>query len=423
VFDSLDPNLVPGDVNDRNDTFRLNLSSGVINAVSVNAAGTPQGDSLFASQINSNGTRVAFISNATTLVAGDTNGFSDVFVWDTTAATPIRRVSIATGGAQSNNTVSDAFGIDDAGNRVVFQTRASNLVAGDTNNTDDVFLHIIDTGITTRISVDNGGAQLSENAINPSISSDGRYIAYAVRAAEEELYLYDTVSQSRTRITPPAGVSPVGVSLRFGRDPRYLGYVGRGGDGKDRAYRYDRLATNANFELLRLTNDEPFRPEFIADVRIASATHAVVNTNVPLGDNDRNGAEDLLLVTLEGGTVALAGGTLSVPEGIGSVDIAVTRSGGSDGLVNVSGSFSPITAQAADFSVSQSLALWESGVSGVANLRINIVDDALPEPAETLQVTLVGPGGGVALGTPTTLTIEIRASDLPDLVFSNGFEN
>jgi hypothetical protein len=201
-----------------------------------------------------------------------------------------------------------------------------------------------------------------------------------------------------------------------------LSYVGYGGVGGDKAFRYDRFALNRNFELLRIPSDNPFRSLFIADVQLASATLAVIDTNAPLSDQDRNGDTDLLQVRLDAGSVAFASSTISVMEGSGTVLIPVLRSGGSDGLINVSSSFTPVTAQSSDYTVQQTNALWESGVSGAVNLSLALIDDALVEPIETLTVTLIAPGGGATLGSPTTISIEILDNEPPDLLFRNGFE-
>lgn len=419
VFESFASNLVPNDLNGLRDTYRLNLATGAINAVSVDSAGNPVGLSVPFSEPSSNGARVAFASSATTLVAGDNNGHTDVFVWDAAATPAVRRVSLGASGAQANS-FSGEPSIDDSGNRVAFKSNATNLVTGDTNGQEDVFLHVLSTGVTTRVSLDNNGAQLPERSATPRISSDGRFIAYSYR--NDEIYLYDVQQQTRTRITPPANIAVLGESVRFGRDPRYLSYIGRGGGG-DIAYRYDRFALDKNFELLRLQGNDPFRSPFISDLRIASARHAVIDTNARLSDADRNGTTDLLLVSLETGTVSLASGTLSVAEGAGSIDIPVTRSGGNEGFVNVSSTFTLLTAQAADVRILESNALWQDGVSGSQNLRLEIVDDALQEPTETLLVTLVNPGGGVALGSVTTLNVQIIDNEALDLLFKNGFDN
>ena len=122
---------------------------------------------------------MAFDRPPTNLVAGDTNGVDDVFVRDRQTGTT-ERVSVDTGGAQGNN-YSNAPSISADGRYVAFQSKASNLVAGDTNGRADVFVHDRQTGTTERVSVATGGAQSDGNSQDAWISSDGR-IAFASRA-------------------------------------------------------------------------------------------------------------------------------------------------------------------------------------------------------------------------------------------------
>ena len=70
------------------------------------------------------------------------------------------------------------------GRFVAFTSVASNLVAGDTNGTDDVFVRDRQTGTTTRVSVDSAGNQTySSSYTTPSLSADGRYVAFASEAS------------------------------------------------------------------------------------------------------------------------------------------------------------------------------------------------------------------------------------------------
>jgi Tol biopolymer transport system component len=128
--------------------------------------------------ISANGIYVAFDSAATNLVAGDTNGNTDVFVVDTKKSVTTR-VSVATGGAQS---AGSAYGpaISADGRYVAFTSGAADLVPGDTNATDDVFLHDLWTGATRRVSVGANGEQSQGGAYTNSatISADGRYVAF-----------------------------------------------------------------------------------------------------------------------------------------------------------------------------------------------------------------------------------------------------
>lgn len=105
--------------------------------VSVGPAGTEATNYSFDPAISADGVFVAFASRASNLVAADSNGKPDVFVRDRLTETT-RRVSVTTGGGQGNG-ASDEPAISTHGRYVSFTSVASNLVANDTNNTGDVF--------------------------------------------------------------------------------------------------------------------------------------------------------------------------------------------------------------------------------------------------------------------------------------------
>ncbi len=149
--------------------------------ISVSSAGV-QGDasSIHSSSITPDGRFVAFQSDATNLVAGDTNGFRDIFVRDRLTNTTTR-VSVSSAGAQAND-YSFNPSISADGRFVAFMSYASNLVAGDTNNTSDIFLHDRVTGQTTRRSVSTTGTQANFASDTPFISADGRFITFISQA-------------------------------------------------------------------------------------------------------------------------------------------------------------------------------------------------------------------------------------------------
>ena len=123
------------------------------------AQGGPSGQNSVA--ISGDGRIVAFESAAVNLVAGDTNGLVDVFVYDRFTRTT-SRVNVATNGAQAVGGASGgSSGIAVSGNGqfVAFSSTATNLVAGDTNGIADVFVHDRATGATSRVSVASDGAQ------------------------------------------------------------------------------------------------------------------------------------------------------------------------------------------------------------------------------------------------------------------------
>ncbi|MGZ8225826.1 MAG: hypothetical protein ACXWT3_04195 [Methylococcaceae bacterium] len=152
--------------------------------VSVDPAGLRGNSGSFYPAISANGRFVAFASYASNLVAGDTNDEYDIFVRDRTDGTTTR-VSIDSAGQQGNlgSSGSGVIAISADGRFVAFESSASNLVAEDTNETNDIFVHDRSTGATNRVSVDSAGGQGNGESSYPAISADGRFVAFASAAS------------------------------------------------------------------------------------------------------------------------------------------------------------------------------------------------------------------------------------------------
>ena len=125
---------------------------------------------------SSDGRYVVFQSNATNLVAGDTNACSDIFLHDR-HTDQTTRISVDSIGTQAD---SDSYSpsISSDGRYVVFESGATNLVAGDTNAVNDIFVHDTQTDATIRVSVDSIEMQANAGSNTASISNDGRFIAF-----------------------------------------------------------------------------------------------------------------------------------------------------------------------------------------------------------------------------------------------------
>ena len=164
--------------------FLLVLASGAVAQSTVRASlasagGEADGASLRAWP-DADGRRVAFDSDATNLVAGDTNGCTDVFVRELAAGRTVR-ASVDSAGAEGNG-ASSACVLSADGRWVAFQSLATSLVAGDTNLASDVFVHDLVLGTTLRASVDANGIQGFGDSVAPALSADGRCVAFASRA-------------------------------------------------------------------------------------------------------------------------------------------------------------------------------------------------------------------------------------------------
>jgi Tol biopolymer transport system component len=157
---------------------------------------------------------VAFESAAANLVAGDTNGQTDIFVKDRDSS-EISRVSVDSAGGQANASSFDAS-LSADGRFVAFESSSTNLVPGDTNGVADTFLHDRVTGETTRVSVDSLGGEADAFSRDPCISGNGRYVVFESWAANlvagdtngrPDVFLHDRVTGETVRISPNASVS------------------------------------------------------------------------------------------------------------------------------------------------------------------------------------------------------------------------
>jgi hypothetical protein len=177
AFTSHATNLVPGDTNNETDVFVRDLVAGTTERVSVDSNGL-EGDAESPGDvaISADGRFVAFQSNADDLVANDGNHATDVFVRDR-ALGVTERVSVDSAGGEANSN-SIAASISADGSLVAFGSDATNLVANDTNLLHDVFVHDRVSGTTERMSVDPAGAQLKYESRAPVISGDGRVVAW-----------------------------------------------------------------------------------------------------------------------------------------------------------------------------------------------------------------------------------------------------
>jgi Tol biopolymer transport system component len=217
VFESEADNLVPDDTNGWTDIFVHNLETGETSRVSVGSDGT-QGDlSSLEPVISGDGRTVAFWTNAANLVADDTNMVRDVIVHDLETG-ETTRASVASDGTQANDETYDAV-ISDDGRYIAFWSRASNLVEGDTNSMEDIFVHDRETGETTRVNVASDGTQANAYTFEyMSISSDGRYVAFQSQAtnlvsgdndAMNHIFVHDqqTGETSRVSLTTEGALS------------------------------------------------------------------------------------------------------------------------------------------------------------------------------------------------------------------------
>jgi Tol biopolymer transport system component len=151
-------------------------SAGSTTRVSVDSAGRQANGPSSVAAISADGRFVAFESDATNLVAGDTNGLTDIFVHDLVARTTTR-VSVDSLGRQANGPSFNPS-ISSDGRFVAFESNATNLVPADSLLKRDVFVRDLVLGSTVRASVDSADRQALGASGGAAISGDGRSVAF-----------------------------------------------------------------------------------------------------------------------------------------------------------------------------------------------------------------------------------------------------
>jgi Tol biopolymer transport system component len=215
AFASLASNLVPGDRNHRGDIFVRDLRRGKTTRVSVNSAGAEANDgSIWLPAISDNGRVVAFFSRSTNLVPNDHNGIADFFVRDLKRG-ETTRVSVSSAEAeQTRGPGAEELGIvpalSDNGRFVAFFSASPNLVPNDHNGTDDIFVRDRKLGETTRVSVSFTGEEANGSSLfYPSISANGRFVAFTSYASNlvpgdanrrEDVFVRDRRRSVTTRV-------------------------------------------------------------------------------------------------------------------------------------------------------------------------------------------------------------------------------
>ncbi len=177
AFSTYATNVVPGDTNNTEDVFVLNRATQSLELISYSNTGQQGNGSSGGPSISADGRFVAFRSDATNLVAGDTNATTDVFIRDRQTGMT-ERISMDSAGNEGKGSSRNPT-ISSDGNFVTFLSDASNLVPDDTNGQADIFVYDRLNHTTKRASIDTSGAEANNGSVGtPYISADGRFIAF-----------------------------------------------------------------------------------------------------------------------------------------------------------------------------------------------------------------------------------------------------
>ncbi len=312
AFTSSATNLVSGDTNNDADIFLHDTQTGTTTRVSVDSSGNEvTGGGSSNPSISSDGRYIIFPSNATNLVVNDTNYTEDIFLHDTQTGTTTR-VSVDSSGNESDGSSNNSSMSAD-GRYVTFTSYATNLVANDTNNLNDIFLHDTQTGTTTRISVDSNSSESNDGSSNPSISSDGRYVTFESQATnliasdtnnQNDIFLHDTQTGTTTRISQSVfnGVDANAYNPSTSADGRYIAFISEAknlvlDDTKNNPDVF--LHDTQNNTTIRVSVDSAGNEQNGAsyDASISADGRYIVfrSDSTNLVTNDTNGADDIFL--------------------------------------------------------------------------------------------------------------------------------
>ncbi len=246
---------------------------GTTTRVSLSAEGHQGDGGSFAPKTTPDGRLIAFGSVATQLIPGDTNGHMDVFLYDQWSRR-ISRVSLAPGGEQANHRSAEPFFSAD-GRFLGFESKASNLAYGDTNNRTDVFVRDLATGSIDRVSVASDGKQGNAESLGfgASFSADGRYVAFSSFATN--LVAHDRNNRRDTFVhdRQTGATARVSVNSR-GRDAK-------GSSGPDASLSADGRYVAFSSDAFNLVDDDTndLSDAFIYDRSSGVTTRASVASN------------------------------------------------------------------------------------------------------------------------------------------------
>jgi Tol biopolymer transport system component len=314
AFRSDAANLVVPDGNGQPDIFLRDRLLGTTVRVSVDGIGTDANGPSYQPAISPDGRFVAFTSEATNLVPGDSNGRKDVFVWDrlAPALTAIRRASVAGVATQSNgHSVEPSVSAD--GTRVAFLSEATNLSA--TGSGVQAYLRDFSAQTTVQVSATSAGGQPNGTADQPELSADGAYVAFTSTATNLDpaqpccvsryLVRYRVADGARqfaevaSAPVVPGDLSP--EATPFSSDGRYFAFETSGA--------YSPLDANPGQDL------------YVYDFERGAAGLVSLGANGATGD-----------LSAFGGSIALAGDGAQLVFSSGSADLSI---GDTNGVADV----------------------------------------------------------------------------------------
>jgi Tol biopolymer transport system component len=275
AFQSDATNLVPGDTNANSDIFLRDRTKGTTTRESVGSFGTQGVGDNQNPALSLSGRWLAFDSDAFDLVAGDDNGLRDVFWHDCKQGTTTL-VSRASDGTQSDGD-SESPSISANGRLVAFESGATTLVPGDTNGHLDVFVHDVKTGTTTRVSVSSAGIEGNGDSTAAVISANGRWVAFESDATNLDDFDVNAFTDVYVHdlVKGTTSLASLNADMVVGNDSSFARSISPNG----RYLVFDSQATNLVF-----TDTNGVRDVFLRDLKTTVNQMVSLTANLDQGD-------------------------------------------------------------------------------------------------------------------------------------------
>jgi Tol biopolymer transport system component len=389
VYTSSAEDLVPGDDNGAEDVFVFDRGTGKTQRVSVSSTGAQADGNSSLPRISGNGRFVTFISSATNLVPNDPNGLDDVFVRDLQTGTT-SRITLRPDGTPTSSPPNFGSGPDIShdGRFVVFPSSSNDLVADDTNNAADIFLHDRETRTTTIVSRTSGGVLSNGFSFAPHISGDGSVVAFETlaanlgAAASINVVIKDLRTGFLERARPDTAYS---YSPSVSTDGSRVAFVGKVGSDPERVEVYNRR-----------TGGRILPAQQPNGASAGSSTRPGL-----LAAGDFNGLDDVYARPLFD-TIGFQSAVVRTAENNGNVTLTLTRDGVLNGAVSVQYAVSAPTDTALrnrDFTAAAitGTVSWADGDFADKSLTFPLIDTPAPDGIRYFTVNLSNPTGGAAL--------------------------
>lgn len=215
TFDSDADNLSAADDNSVGNIFLRDVEAGTTTLITRQSNGDGGAGANAASydpSVSAGGRFVSFDSGADNLSTEDNNAFGNIFRRDVQTGTTTLVSRAAGAGGAVGDAESDSTSISADGRYVAFESSASNLLPGDTNATDDIYVRDMDTGAVARASGGSGPGY----SYGPQMSRDGRFVSFYGQADDlspddnnlySNVFVRDMQTGALTLISRQAGAS------------------------------------------------------------------------------------------------------------------------------------------------------------------------------------------------------------------------